>query len=99
MIENNSVIKKNEAFGIKSHLGNKPTLLNASGNTNFIFEVNGITCDKVDKINEIDTKTKLKDRLNYIEKLGGSLVYKGAEKEAMEYNLKLSDSAMPNIIG
>lgn len=98
-IENKSVIKENEGFGIKSYLGNKPTLLNASGNTNFIFEVKGITCDKIDEINEIDTKTKLKDRLEYIEELGGNLIYKGAEKETMEYNLKLSDSLMPNIVG
>lgn len=98
-IENEDIIKHNEGFGIKSYLGSKPTLLNASGNTNFIFEVNGISCDKIDEINAINTKTKLKDRLDFIEKLGGTLTYKGAEKETMEYNLKLSDSSMPQIIG
>ncbi len=98
-VENNSISKENEGFGIKSYLGSKPTLLNASGNTNFIFEVKGVSCDKIDRINEIDTKTKLKDRLDYIEKLGGKLIYKGAEKETMEYNLKISDSLMPEIIG
>ncbi|CAA0165787.1 putative type II restriction-modification system enzyme [Tenacibaculum maritimum] len=98
-IENKSIHKENEGFGIKSYLGNKPTLLNASGNTNFIYEVKGINCDKIDEINKIDTRTKLKDRLECIEKLGGKLVYKGAEKETMEYNLKLSDSLMPNIVG
>ncbi|CAA0252493.1 putative type II restriction-modification system enzyme [Tenacibaculum maritimum] len=98
-IENKSIHKENEGFGIKSYLGNKPTLLNASGNTNFIYEVKGINFDKIDEINKIDTRTKLKDRLECIEKLGGKLVYKGAEKETMEYNLKLSDSLMPNIVG
>ncbi len=32
-------------FSIKSELGNPPTLLNASGATNFVFEVNGISDD------------------------------------------------------
>ena len=98
-LENQEIKKQNEGFGIKSYLGGKPTLLNASGNTNFIFEVKGIDSSKLDKINKIDTKTKLKDRIEYIETLGGSLIYKGAEKETMEYNLKLSDSLMPHILG
>ncbi len=98
-IENTEVKRENEGFGIKSYLGSKPTLLNASGNTNFIFEIKGISCSKLDEINNIDTKTKLKDRIEYIEKLGGTFVYKGAEKETMEYNLKLSDSLMPQIVG
>lgn len=98
-IKSHEIEKEKEGFGIKSYLGSKPTLLNASGNTNFIFEVKGISQDQIDSINEIDTKTKLKDRLLLIEKLGGILIYKGAEKETMEKNLKLSDSLMPEIIG
>jgi len=98
-VENQDLKKENEGFGIKSYLGSKPTLLNASGNTNFIFEIKGIDNSKIDEINDIDTKTKLRDRLELIEKLGGTLIYNGAEKEIMEYNLKLSDSLMPQIIG
>ncbi|MGB0931991.1 MAG: HpaII family restriction endonuclease, partial [Chitinophagales bacterium] len=91
--------KENEGFGIKSYLGSKPTLLNASGNTNFIFEVKSIDASEMDTINQINTRTKLKDRIQYIEKLGGSLVYVGAEREVMEHNLKISDSLMPHIVG
>ena len=98
-ISNEEISAKNEGFGIKSYLGNKPTLLNASGNTNFIFEVNGIKCSKMDEINEIDTKTKLKDRIRFIEDLGGSLKFVGAEKDTMDYNLRMTDSLMPSIIG
>ncbi len=98
-ISNKEIDAKNEGFGIKSYLGSKPTLLNASGNTNFIFEVKGINCSKMDKINEIDTKTKLKDRIRFIEGLGGSLKFVGAEKHTMDYNLKMTDSLMPSIIG
>lgn len=91
--------KQNEGFGIKSYLKSKPTLLNASGNANFIFEITNINYDKIDEINAIDSPTKLKDRIARIEQLGGTFHYKGAEKETMNYNLKMVDSLMPAIIG
>ena len=96
-IEN--IVKKEEGFGIKSYLGNSPTLLNASGTTNFIFEVENLPKDKIDEINAIDTKTKLKDRLAFIEAHGGKLNYIGPEKDTMDYNLRMVDSNMPQIIG
>jgi DNA (cytosine-5)-methyltransferase 1 len=93
------VSKTNEGFGIKSYLGNKPTLLNASGNTNFIFKVNGFNKSKLEEVNQIDSTHKLKDRLDFIYQSGGSLAYEGAEKDSMTYNLKMVDSHMPNIMG
>jgi len=98
-IQNNEIDKQNEGFGIKSYLGSKPTLLNASGNTNFIFRIDGFDDSKIDEVNEISTKTKLKDRIIFIEKFGGQFKYIGAEKETMEHNLKISDSLMPKIVG
>ena len=98
-IENDTIQKENEGFGIKSYLGSKPTLLNASGNTNFIFKINRLDKSYIDEINAIDTATKLKDRINKIEKLGGIFEYAGAEKDVMDFNLKMVDSEMPSIIG
>jgi DNA (cytosine-5)-methyltransferase 1 len=98
-ISNKQINKKNEGFGIKSFLGSKPTLLNASGNTNFIFKVDGFDKTKLDEVNAIDTTYKLKDRLEFIHEFGGQLIYVGAEKETMTYNLKMVDSYMPQIIG
>lgn len=98
-ISNSQINKKNEGFGIKSYLGSKPTLLNASGNTNFIFRVDGFDKNKLDEVNAIDTTYKLKDRLNFIHEFGGMFSYEGAEKETMTYNLKMVDSFMPQIIG
>jgi DNA (cytosine-5)-methyltransferase 1 len=98
-IENDLIVKENEGFGIKSYLGSKPTLLNASGNTNFIFKINGIHKSHLDEVNAIDTATKLKDRINKIEALGGSFEYVGAERDTMDFNLKMVDSEMPQIIG
>lgn len=98
-INNNIISKENEGFGIKSYLGSKPTLLNASGNTNFIFEIENLDKSKVDEINSINTRTKLKDRIKAIEKHGGVLKYISPEKKTMEYNLKMVDSLMPEVIG
>lgn len=98
-IENDLIVKENEGFGIKSYLGSKPTLLNASGNTNFIFKINGLNKSFLDEINAIDTATKLKDRINKIEELGGTFEYIGAEKDTLDFNLKMVDSQMPQIIG
>lgn len=97
---NNSNIQyDNQGFGIKSYIGSKPTLLNASSNTNFIFKVNGLSRNHIDEINSINTTYKLKDRLNKIFELGGELKYVGAEKENMEFNLKMVDSKLPELIG
>lgn len=98
-IENAQIQKENEGFGIKSYLGSKPTLLNASGNTNFIFKINGLNKKYIDEINAIDTVTKLKDRLNKIEELGGCFEYVGAERDTMDFNLQMVDSEMPKLIG
>lgn len=98
-IQNDDLYKENEGFGIKSYLGNKPTLLNASGNTNFIFKIKGLDKKYIDEINAINTKEKLKDRLAKIEELGGTLHYQRAEKDNMDFNLKMVDSQMPQLIG
>ncbi len=98
-IENEKIQKENEGFGIKSYLGAKPTLLNASGNTNFIFKIKNLDKSAIDKVNNIDTTTKLRDRINEIYNLGGEFEYVGAEKDTMDFNLKMVDSEMPNIVG
>jgi DNA (cytosine-5)-methyltransferase 1 len=97
-INNDELSAPNEGFGIKSYLGSKPTLLNASGNTNFIYKVTGIPLHKMDEINGISTRTKLKDRIQAIYHYGGSLIFDKTEKETLAYNLKAVDSFMPIVI-
>lgn len=97
-ISNQQINKSNEAFGIKSYLGAKPTLLNASGNTNFVFKIEQLSNEKMDEINAIKSATKLRDRIIAIENNGGIFKYVGAEKDTMTYNLKMVDSLMPEII-
>lgn len=97
-ITNQSEQYLNQGFGIKSYLGNKPTLLNASGNTNFIYKVVGLPLNVLDEINAIDTKTKLKDCIAAIYEKGGKLIFEKVEQTTMGYNLDLVDSIMPNLI-
>jgi hypothetical protein len=55
-------------FSIKSQLGGASTLLNAGKTINFIYEIENInlTDDQVKSINSIDTRSKIKDRIEEI---------------------------------
>lgn len=86
-------------FSIKSEVGNAPTLLNAGQTTNFIYKVTGITLDQAQKINEINTTTKIKDRIKAIKDLGGSINYADMNHHGFKRNLIMVDSSMPQIIG
>lgn len=97
-IENNDFCSFNEGFGIKSYLGSKPTLLNASGNTNFVYEIQGLDAKYIDEINSIVSGQKLKSRINKIHELGGSFEFSHVESEALQYNLQVLDSSLPEII-
>ncbi|AUC62227.1 DNA (cytosine-5)-methyltransferase 1 Dcm1 [Cyanobacterium sp. HL-69] len=94
-ISQDNFCKTNEGFGIKSYLGSKPTLLNASGKTNFIFKVGNLSKGDLDNINS--TKT-LKDRLNKIIEFGGIFYFHQIEQETMSYNLRIIDSMMPETV-
>lgn len=84
-------------FSIKSELGNPPTLLNASGATNFVYEVRGISDEDMTRINAIDTKTKILDRIADI-MAHGELKYVCVANDNFSSNLMLIDSYMDNII-
>ncbi len=89
----------NEGYGIKSYLGHKPTLFNASGTTNFIYRINGLDARYKDEINNIKSRKKIIDRIEAIEKRGGSFEYIGAENSTLNNNLIKVDGDMPQIIG
>ncbi len=87
-------------FSIKSQIGSSSTLLNASASTNFIYRVNGtpIMQHDIDRINSIDTRTKIKDRIEEIKNLSGSFEFLCAENLILGSNLTLIDSMLPSII-
>lgn len=87
-------------FSIKSQLGNDATLLNAGKNTNLIYQVLGFepTAKEIKFINEINTKSKIKDRVKAIKNAGGKLKFSSFQKPLFKNNLVLIDSLLPNLI-
>ncbi len=85
-------------FSIKSLIGSAPTLFNASGSTNFLYEINGIDNDDIEHINAIQTKHKIIDRIEAINKLG-SIKFVRAENNTFASNMMMIDSFMESIVG
>ena len=87
-------------FSIKSQLGGDATLLNAGKTTNFIYQISGFkpTSKEIKAINEIDTKSKIKDRIEAIKNADGKLKFTTLEQDIFKNNLVLIDSLLPNIV-
>ena len=87
-------------FSIKSQLGGNSTLMNASLATNFIFKVEGthLSYCEITNINNINTKSKIQDRIKAITKAGGKLVFHKVDNNVFNNNLILIDSLLPNIL-
>ena len=87
-------------FSIKSQVGSEATLLNAGKTTNFIYRIIGFvpTAKEIKAINNIDTKSKIKDRLEAIRNAGGKLQFISPQKDIFKNNLVLIDSLLPNIL-
>ncbi len=85
-------------YSIKSDLGSPPTLLNASKATNFIFEVSGLSDEDIYKVNNISTKSKIKDRLRYISMAGGRISFVGVANLNFSNNLLMIDYWMSSIV-
>lgn len=99
--EENKRIFDDQGIGIKSFLGAAPTLLNASQATNFIYEITNarmLNSDQIDAINNIETRTKIRDRIQAIQQHGGQLQFYGCENSVYESNLRKVDSDMPVIL-
>lgn len=85
-------------FSIKSEVGNAPTLINATGATNFIYEVTGLSDEQIDSINGIDTKTKIKDRMSRIFSEGNSVNFVKVNSDSFARNMMLIDSRLTELV-
>jgi hypothetical protein len=94
----NTGLKPKLGFSIKSLLGGSSTLLNAGQTTNFIYEIKNLADGYIDEINQIEGRSKIRDRITRIKELGGSLNYVKVESENFEINLKMTDSNLPFIL-
>lgn len=107
-LNNQIKITKNEfrnqseklGFSIKSQLGGASTLLNAGKTTNFIYKISqrNLTKQQIEEINAIDTRSKIRDRIETLKNLKGILHFENPESSVFENNLVLIDSALPKII-
>ncbi|PZR23766.1 MAG: HpaII family restriction endonuclease [Flavobacterium psychrophilum] len=88
-------------FSIKSELGGDSTLLNAGETTNFIYKIEGhdFTHQEIIEINEIDTKNKIKDRVEKILSYNTKITFIEPNRQLFKNNLTLIDSLLPNILG
>lgn len=93
-------MQPNLGFSIKSDAGSKPTLLNASTPTTFVYEIEGEAFnDKtMDEINAIGGNRKIQDRVIAILESGALLNYSKMESCIFENNLRMLDSFLPEII-
>ena len=80
-------------FSIKSQLGGASTLLNAGKTTNFIYEIEDtvLSDNKIAEINEIDSRSKIKDRIEKIKDFSGTLNFIQTESSIFGNNLTLID--------
>lgn len=87
-------------FSIKSQLGSPSTLLNAGKTTNFTFRVKDVELTKkdVDKINSIDSRSKIMDRIAEVQNKGGKFEFVKTERKIFSNNLVLIDSLLPEIL-
>lgn len=93
----NTIVNK-VGYSIKSSLGSPATLLNASNNTNFRYLVEGLSKEDVERINSINTNTKLVDRLDYIKRKNAMIKFDKVVSDTMNQNLQMIDSKMPEIL-
>lgn len=87
-------------FSIKSYLGSAtPTLINAGQNTNFVFKLSGCNDEIMNKVNNIETKTKYIDRINCLLKSGCDFEEVLPLNSAQfEENLCFIDTIMPRFV-
>jgi hypothetical protein len=87
-------------FSIKSQLGNPATLLNAGETTNFIFKIVDVEINQkeIDEINNISSRSKIKDRILEIKNRGGKFQFVKTQRTIFSNNLILIDSLLPQIL-
>lgn len=85
------------SFSIKSRLGSPSTLLNASSATNFTFMTSGHNMDhlEIDRFNSIK---KFKEKFIYLDELGTKIKFASVDHKNFEYNLKMIDTSLPEIL-
>lgn len=106
IVDRNTNTPELSGFSVKSILKNQATLLNASGQTLFRFQLLGIGArnfDKVSKeiesINKDNSSSYYLDRVKRIYELGGTLKFHSVLSNEFERTLRKIDTMMPEFVG
>ncbi len=93
---------KTSEFGTitQPQLWSDSTLTGMGNDTNFVYEIENtkLTDQQVREINSIDSRSKIKDRIEKIKAFAGRLRFRQTEKAIFGNNLVLIDSALPKIL-
>lgn len=84
-------------FSIKSFIGSKPTLFNASKNSNLLYKITPTLDEETkQKVNGLDTYG---ERVKWIKENGYSLTFVKPDSEIFRATMELIDSRLPEIMG
>ena len=87
-----------EGFSIKSKLDAESTLVNASKQTRFTFQIENLSIDKIDEINRIEGSGKIIKRVAKIAENDGLFKFNKIESEIFSKNIKKVDSLLDLIL-
>lgn len=85
-------------YSIKSKLGSSATLLNASSATNFTYGIDGIGDSEIREINLIDSRSKIRDRIEMIRAKDAAMAFCGMKSDVFMKNLRRIDYILPDIL-
>lgn len=86
-------------FSIKSYFGGKPTLINAARGTNFIYEIENCNEGIAKAVNEINTRRKIIDKINFLTENDCNFHCVNEMSSArFKENLEFVDSKMPDML-
>ena len=92
-------IAHTRGFSIKSQLGRPSTLLNASNQTVFRYQLVNLTDLQAETVNSIQTKGAVVDRIQALNNLSNvEITPVGSTSETLSYNLRLMDDALPDVV-
>lgn len=89
---------KKQLMEVRTKLYPGDILFNASGATNFIYELSGHTLTEAEK-NTFDGFRLFKDKFEYLDSLGVNVSFVKTENDIFNSNLRLVDTQMPVMIG
>jgi hypothetical protein len=85
-------------YSIKSYIGGKPTLLNASEQTAIHYTLSGLSKNQIAAINGIQPGRKIIDRITAIKDAGARIEFHRFESAVFTRNLMMIDSLMPELL-